>query len=113
MAASLLVALIYFGAWAILAIRVAGDTSASLLRISTPSMEDEPGMETFEAIRTVLAVRQFRDTPIPEESVRRIVEAGRLTASSQNGQPWHFIVVQNKDTLRQLGAIARTGTYIP
>lgn len=69
-------------------------------------------METFEAIRTVLAVRQFRDTPIPEDVVRQIVEAAHLTASSMNGQPWHFIVVQNKDTLRQLGALAKTGPYI-
>jgi nitroreductase len=69
-------------------------------------------METFEAIRTVLAVRQFRDTPVPPDLVREIVEAGRLTASSMNGQPWHFIVVENKDTLRQLGALARTGPYI-
>ena len=70
-------------------------------------------MDTFEAIRTVLAVRQFRDTPLPDELVHRIVEAGRLTASSMNGQPWHFIVVQNKETLRQLGGLARTGPYIP
>jgi nitroreductase len=69
-------------------------------------------METFEAIRTVLAVRQFRDAPIPEETVREIVEAAHLTASSMNGQPWHFVVVQDKGTLRQLGALARTGPYI-
>jgi nitroreductase len=69
-------------------------------------------METFETIRTVLAVRSFRDTQIPEETVREIVEAGHLTASASNGQPWHFIVVQNKDTLQQLGALATTGHYI-
>ena len=69
-------------------------------------------METFDAIRTVLAVRQFKDTPIPEAVVRQIVEAGHLTASSTNGQPWHFIVVQNKETLNQLGKLARTGPYI-
>ncbi|HZC79067.1 MAG TPA: nitroreductase family protein [Ktedonobacterales bacterium] len=69
-------------------------------------------METFEAIRTLLAVRAYRDTPIPEDVVREIVEAGRLTASASNGQPWHFIVVQDKDTLRQLGALATTGPYI-
>src|SRR5262249_11429738 len=69
-------------------------------------------METLEAIRTVLAVRQFRDAPIPEETVREIVEAAHLTASSMNGQPWHFVVVQDKGTLRQLGALARTGPYI-
>lgn len=69
-------------------------------------------METFEAIRTVLAVRQFRDTPIPDDIVREIVEAAHLTASSQNGQPWHFIVVQDKDMLRKLGSLVRTGPYI-
>lgn len=69
-------------------------------------------METFDAIRTVLAVRQFKDTPIPEPIVRQIVEAAHLTASSINGQPWHFIVMQNKETLRQLGSLARTGPYI-
>jgi nitroreductase len=29
-----------------------------------------------------------------------------------NRQPWHFIVVENRDTLRQLGALAKTGPYI-
>src|SRR5579884_3393147 len=69
-------------------------------------------MEVFEAVRTILAVRQYQDKPIPDEVVRQIVEAGRLTASSQNGQPWHFIVVQEKEMLRQLGALVQTGRYI-
>jgi nitroreductase len=69
-------------------------------------------MEVFEAVRTVLAVRTYRDKPVPPDVVRRIVEAGRLTASSMNGQPWHFIVVESRDTLHQLGALARTGPYI-
>ena len=70
-------------------------------------------MEVFEAVRTVLAVRQYQDKPIPDEVVRQIVEAGRLTASGGNGQPWHFIVVQDKETLRKLGSLVSTGRYIP
>ncbi len=70
-------------------------------------------METFDTIRTVLAVRHFKDTPIPEPIIQHIVEAGRLTASGGNSQPWHFIVVRDKETLRQLGQLARTGPYIP
>jgi nitroreductase len=69
-------------------------------------------MEVYEAVRTVLAVRQYQETPVPPEVVRRIVEAGHMTGSSKNGQPWHFIVVENRETLRQLGALARTGPYI-
>jgi nitroreductase len=68
-------------------------------------------MEVFEAVRTVLAVREYQDKPVPAEIVQRIVEAGRLTGSSMNRQPWHFIVVQDRDTLRQLGALAKTGPY--
>ena len=70
-------------------------------------------MDTFDVVRTVLATRQFRDTPVPEDVVRQIVEAGRLTASASNKQPWRFIVVENKDTLKQLGQLAKTGPYIP
>ena len=69
-------------------------------------------MEVFEAVRTLLAVRKYQDKPVPPEIVRRIVEAGRLTGSSMNRQPWHFIVFVNRDTLRKLGASAKTGPYI-
>ncbi len=69
-------------------------------------------MDAFEAVRTLLAVRDYQDKAVPEASVRRILEAGRLTASARNGQPWHFIVVQNRDTLRQLGSLLRTGAYV-
>jgi nitroreductase len=69
-------------------------------------------MEVFEAVRTVRAVRAYQGKPVPAAIVRRIVEAGRLTGSSMNGQPWHFIVVENRDTLRRLGELARSGPYI-
>ena len=69
-------------------------------------------MDVFEAVHTILAVRRYQDRPVPEDVLRRIVEAGRLTGSAGNMQPWHFIVVQDRDTLRQLGALAPTGPYI-
>ncbi len=65
-------------------------------------------MNVFDAVRTVLAVRSYQDKPIPSEVVHRIVEAGRLTGSSMNLQPWHFIVVEERETLEALGAMART-----
>ena len=69
-------------------------------------------MEVFEAVRTVLAVRRYQDRAIPAEVVRQIVDAGRLTGSSMNKQPWHFVVVEDRATLSQLGALARSGPYI-
>lgn len=69
-------------------------------------------MDVFESVSTVLAVRSYADKPVLPEAVRRILEAGRLTGSSMNLQPWHFIVVENRETLRQMGALARSGPYI-
>jgi len=66
-------------------------------------------MDVFDGIRTLLAVRRYLDRPVPETVVRKILEAGRLTASALNVQPWHFVVVQEGETLRRLGALARSG----
>ena len=68
-------------------------------------------MEVFDVARTVLAVREYRDDPLPDDLVRRIVEAGRLTGSSQNGQPWHFVVVTDRDTLRRVADAVPHGRY--
>jgi nitroreductase len=69
-------------------------------------------MEVFEGIRTLLAVRRYLDRPVPETVIRKILEAGRLTGSAMNVQPWHFIVVQEDETLRRLGTLASSGPYI-
>jgi nitroreductase len=69
-------------------------------------------MDAFEAVRTLLAVRSYQDRPVPAEIVRRIVEAGRLTGSAMNRQPWHFVVVQDAGMLRRLGAAASSGPYV-
>ena len=69
-------------------------------------------MDVFDTVRTMLAVRRYQDKPVPEATLRRIVEAGRLTGSAKNLQPWHFVVVQDRDVLRRLGALARTGAHV-
>ena len=69
-------------------------------------------MEVFDAVRTALAVRSYQGKPVPAELVTKIVEAARLTGSSMNGQPWHFVVVESRDTLKRLGELAGSGPYI-
>ena len=57
----------------------------------------------------MLAVREFQSKPVPTSAAHRIIESARLTASSQNGQPWDFVVVQNRDTLGELGSLVTSG----
>jgi nitroreductase len=66
----------------------------------------------FETVRTVLAVRAYQDREIPDEVLDRIVEAGHLSASASNRQPWHFVVVRDRQGLRELGGLVKTGPYV-
>ena len=68
--------------------------------------------EVFEAVSTVLAVRGYQDKKIPDAILRRVVEAGHITASASNSQPWHFILVKDPEAIRELGSLVRTGPYI-
>jgi nitroreductase len=61
-------------------------------------------MEVEEAIRTLRAVRQFTDQPLPDAAVLAILNAGRRAQSSKNTQPWQFIAVRDRATLQQLAA---------
>src|ERR1700730_14893805 len=68
--------------------------------------------QVFDAARTIMAVREYQDKEVPEEAIRRIVEAAHLTASGGNRQPWHSGLVRKREALRKLGSLVRTGPYI-
>lgn len=54
-------------------------------------------MEVYEAIRIRKSVRSYDATPVPDEVLMRVLEAGRAAPSANNGQPWHFIVVKSQE----------------
>jgi nitroreductase len=54
---------------------------------------EDTTLEVFDAVRALLAVRRYQERPVPEEVIQRVLEAGCLSASAANKQPWHFIVV--------------------
>lgn len=66
-------------------------------------------MNVWDAIKSKRAVRVFTDEPLPEDTINRILEAGRRAQSSKNSQPWHFIAVRKRETLQ---ALAETGTFM-
>jgi nitroreductase len=69
-------------------------------------------MDTFQCIRTRRTTRAFLPTEVPQQTIRNILEAGRLTPSARNLQPWHFIAIEDKSMLKQLGALCTTGRFI-
>ena len=52
-------------------------------------------MDAWLAIASKREVRAYAATPIPDEIVSRILDAGRLAGSSRNTQQWEFVVVES------------------
>jgi nitroreductase len=69
-------------------------------------------METWDAITARRNVREFADRAIPAEDLDRVLEAARIAPSSQNNQPWDFVVVTDHDLLGELSGVWRGGAHI-
>ena len=53
-------------------------------------------------LRSLRAVREFRDEPVPGEVVDEVLEVARLSGSASNRQPWEIVVVRERSTLEAL-----------
>jgi nitroreductase len=63
----------------------------------------EPAMtDFFELLQTRRSIRQFEDKEVALKTIREIIEDSCLAPSAANGQPWRFIVVNNKDLIKRL-----------
>lgn len=62
----------------------------------------------FDLVRSRRTVRAYTSDPVPDEDLRRILDAARLAPSSGNQQPWRFLVVRDRAKLDELltGAMA-------
>ncbi len=59
-------------------------------------------MKFNEVIETRRSIRKYKNTPISKEKINKILEAARIAPSAGHRQPWHFIVVENKETIKKL-----------
>ncbi len=62
-------------------------------------------VETWDAIRARRNVRNYSGQPIAAEHLDQILEAGRRSPSSQNWQPWDFVVVTDRGQLTELATV--------
>ena len=59
-------------------------------------------MDTYLAIVSRREVKSYGGRAIPDDVVRRILDAGRLSGSGGNRQPWTFVVVESPEVVEQL-----------
>lgn len=59
-------------------------------------------MTLVDVILSRRSVRRYEPRPIPEETMKIILETARLAPSAINRQPWHFIVITEPKLKEQL-----------
>ena len=69
-------------------------------------------MQTWDAITARRNVRQFTERPIQAADLDRILEAGRRSPSSQNWQPWDFVLVTDREQLRELAGVCYGASHV-
>jgi nitroreductase len=56
-------------------------------------------------LKSLRAVRNFRRDPVPKEAIDDILEVARLSGSASNKQPWEIVVIEDRETLRNLAGV--------
>jgi nitroreductase len=59
-------------------------------------------VDTFLTVASRREVREYAGRPIAVDAAQRILEAGRVSGSSRNSQPWRFIVVESPSLRERL-----------
>ena len=62
-------------------------------------------MNVTEAVDTRMSCRAFLPTPVPESTVRAILEAARRSPSGGNLQPWHVYVLAGEPLAQLIAAV--------
>ena len=69
-------------------------------------------MDAYRAAIDKRDQRAFLPTPIPEASLRRILQAGRMTGSSKNREPNRFVVVRDRGRVAAIAALGPQARWV-
>ena len=69
-------------------------------------------METFGAINNRVSVREYNSKPIDSILLEKLIDAGRRAPSARAVEPWEFIIIKDKKTLKKLTELIPTGPFL-
>jgi len=69
-------------------------------------------LNIFDLFKSRRSIRSFKSEDIPNEYIKKILEAARWAPSAGNIQPWEFIVIRNPETKREIARAALNQTFI-
>lgn len=68
--------------------------------------------KVIKVLKERRSIRRYLPKPIPKDILEDIIDCGRLAPSARNKQPWLFVVVTEKDTLKEISQLATYGKFI-
>jgi len=69
-------------------------------------------MDFYEVIRTRRSVRKFKTDDIPDEVLNRVLDAARIAQSGNNWQPWKYIVIRNRERMKEMLPVCGGRSFI-
>lgn len=69
-------------------------------------------MEVFRCVSTLSSVRTYQDREVSFEVIQKVLEAGRLAPSAHNDQPWEFVLITEKQKLKDMAKYCMSGRFI-
>jgi len=69
-------------------------------------------MDALEAIKTRRSIRRYKKTPVPQEKLEEILDAGRWAPSARNSQPWKFIVLSDSQVKEKVAELLAFGKFL-
>jgi nitroreductase len=76
--------------------------------LPTPS-----GMDTLTAIFTRRSIRKYTGRPVSDETVTLLLRAAMAAPSARNEQSWEFMVIRDKNTLKQASGVSPFAAHVP
>ena len=80
--------------------------------MADPQQKSGENKTAWDAITSRRNVREFADRPVAAGDLDQILEAGRRAPSSQNWQPWDFILVTSREQLAELATVWRGAGHV-
>lgn len=66
-----------------------------------------------DAITSRRSIRKYTDQPLPEGTIERVLRAAVAAPSAGNEQPWHFLVITDKNLLAKMPEVHEYSSMVP
>ncbi len=67
----------------------------------------------FDEILTRRSIRKYTDQALPDDAIEQILRAAMAAPSAGNEQPWHFVVITDKELLEKIPEVHEYSAMVP